>query len=256
MTRTNGWGKRIGRGFVLLGFFLLLFPIISNWWNDVKTNALLSAHAKTVKGSSWKEEWAKADAYNQKLSFLRDAGEDYDERLNGAGTGLMGSIQIPKLGLSLPVYHGVSDAVLAAGIGHLPESSLPTGKPGTHAVLSGHTGLASKDLFTRLPELAVGDTFSLQILDEQFVYTVTNIQTVYPEELSVLSLDESCSKVTLLTCVPPENAKRLLVTGERKAGTTYSYSDPFDQDARLFFLLFFLTLLLLLVQYHMKRRIL
>ena len=60
---------------------------------------------------------------------------------------------IPKIKVSLPVYHGTENEVLKGAIGHLEGSSLPVGGKGTHCVLSGHRGLPSAKLFTDLDEL-------------------------------------------------------------------------------------------------------
>ena len=42
-------------------------------------------------------------------------------------TGMMGYIDIPKLDVVLPVYHGTSEKVLQSGVGHLKNTSLPVG---------------------------------------------------------------------------------------------------------------------------------
>lgn len=73
--------------------------------------------------------------------------------------GVMCTIDIPSIGVNLPVYHGVSDEVLNKGIGHTEGTALPIGGPGGHTVLTGHTGLSSAKLFTDLVELKEGTGF-------------------------------------------------------------------------------------------------
>ena len=43
----------------------------------------------------------------------------YQKLLNPTGTGIMGSLDIPKIGIELPVYHGTNEEALSKGVGHL-----------------------------------------------------------------------------------------------------------------------------------------
>ena len=128
----------------------------------------------------------------------------------------MGYLQIPAIDLQLPIYHGVTEEVLQKGVGHLPESSLPTGGENTHCVLSAHAGLNDQKLFTDLELLELGDRFTLYILGEQLTYEVNSIQTVLPDQLQSLSIQPGEDLVTLMTCTPYGiNTHRLLVRGHR-----------------------------------------
>ena len=128
----------------------------------------------------------------------------------------MGYIEIGKLNVMLPIYHGTSELVLQTGVGHLDWTSLPTGGLGTHCSLSGHRGLPSAKLFTDLDALREGDTFSLTILDEVLTYEVDQVRTVVPTELSDLMIDPAKDLCTLITCTPYGiNTHRLLVRGHR-----------------------------------------
>ena len=90
------------------------------------------------------EEYQKAINYNEKLinpiigdPFSEDAQDnamDYAEILNVDG--VMGTLEIPKIKMNLPIYHGTSESVLSKGAGHLKNTSLPVGGTGTHAVLT------------------------------------------------------------------------------------------------------------------------
>lgn len=101
----------------------------------------------------------------------------------------MGYVDIPKINIKLPIYHGVDASVLQVAIGHIPGSSLPVGGRGTHAVISGHRGLPSARLFTDIDKLSVGDSFYIQVLDETLTYEVDQIRTVLPGELQDLTID-------------------------------------------------------------------
>ncbi len=72
---------------------------------------------------------------------------------------VMGYVEIPKINVKLPIYHGTSESVLNRGVGHIENSSLPVGGEGTHSILTGHRGLPSAVLFTDLDKLEKSDVF-------------------------------------------------------------------------------------------------
>ncbi len=140
----------------------------------------------------------------------------YENLLNISGSGIMSYIEIPAIGVSLPIYHGVEDTVLQIAIGHIEGSSLPIGGPSTHCVVSGHRGLPSAKLFTDLDKLAVGDVFLIRVLDEVLTYEVDQIHIVEPDDMSLLEIEEGQDLCTLVTCTPyGVNSHRLLVRGHR-----------------------------------------
>jgi sortase A len=128
----------------------------------------------------------------------------------------MAVLRIPKIDLELPVYHGVSEAVLEHGVGHLITTAFPVGGAGTHCVLAGHRGLPSQELFTRLDVLAIGDTFYLDVMGRMLAYRVDDISVVLPDETDILKPVPGEDHVTLTTCTPlGVNSHRLLVRGTR-----------------------------------------
>lgn len=209
----------------LVGLGILLYPSVSNWWNSrVQSRAIVDYDAVVANLSKedYDEEFAKADAYNQALSKLSsplmnyDQIEGYEEILNVTGTGIMGYIEIPRINVKLPIYHGTSDAVLNVAVGHLEGTSLPVGGSGTHCVLSAHRGLPSAKLFTNLDKVEEGDTFTITVLDRLLTYEVDQIRIVEPQEVNELDIVPGEDYVTLLTCTPYGiNTHRLLVRGHR-----------------------------------------
>ena len=116
----------------------------------------------------------------------------------------------------MPIYHGVGSDVLAKGVGHIPETSLPVGGDSTHAVLVAHSGMTNARLFTDLPKLELGDVFYIHTCNETLTYTVDQSKQVYPSDTSALQIVEGQDYVTLVTCVPiTVNTYRLLVRGKR-----------------------------------------
>ena len=218
----------------LAGLSLLLYPFVANKWNTYRQERLISSYEevvseKTASGTiNYDGEWLKAQQYNDELmpmilpdSFAiaeADEGEDeeYMAALNLAGDGIMGTVDIPKIGIKLPIYHTTDEEVLEKAAGHLEGSSLPIGGESTHAVISAHRGLPSASLFTDLDLLEIGDHFLIKVLDETLCYEVDQILTVEPDETEALQVEEGEDLVTLLTCTPyGVNTQRLLVRGHR-----------------------------------------
>lgn len=210
----------------LAGLFLLLYPSVSNYWNSFHQSQAIARYAKEVAEldrKEYEEIWEKAKAYNQSLAELKNAymlteeqKREYKEMLDVSGVGIMGCVEIPKIGCTLPIYHGTGESVLQSGAGHLEWSSLPVGGADTHCVLSGHRGLPSAKMFTDLDELTEGDVFILRVLDEVLTYEVDKILIVEPQEMSSLGIVEGEDYCTLVTCTPYGiNTHRLLVRGHR-----------------------------------------
>ena len=147
---------------------------------------------------------------------LRRAQEDYGDQLDLLGDGVMGSVEIPAIGVELPIFHGTDETSLRRGAGHLTGSSLPVGGPGTHTVITAHSGMASGRMFSDLPELREGDLFFLRVLGERLCYRVDRIRVTRPEETEALRVERDRDLCTLVTCTPlGVNTHRLLVRGER-----------------------------------------
>lgn len=213
----------------LIGLSVMLYPIVSNYWNSRTQTKAVATYSETVEDMSAEEcdrMFAEAEAYNERLSqvFLPytncDQAGGYEDVLDITGTGIMGYITIDKIRVELPIYHGISKGVLQVAAGHLEGSSLPTGGKGTHCVLSAHRGLPSANLFTDLDEMEIGDTFRLTVLNRNMTYEVDQIRIVEPYEVENLMVDPEKDYCTLVTCTPYGiNSHRLLVRGVRTANT-------------------------------------
>ena len=209
----------------LVGLSVMLYPTVSDYVNQRHQSRALASYDETVNEMSdadYTAYFEAADAYNQRLAatpnsfFTPEQVSGYDETLDVSGTGIMGYITIPRIGVELPVYHGTSDGVLQVAAGHLEGSSLPIGGENSHAVISAHRGLPSASLFTDLDKLELGDHFLIHVLDETLAYEVDDIQVVEPEDTESLAVEPDEDLVTLLTCTPyGVNSHRLLVQGHR-----------------------------------------
>ena len=217
----------------LAGLSLLLYPFVANQWNNYRQKQLISGYEQVVsdkeaaEGIDYDAERKKAEDYNEALlpcvlpdsfALAESSGVDpvYMNTLNIAGDEMMGSVEIPKINIKIPIYHTTEEDVLNKGAGHLEGSSLPVGGANTHAVISAHRGLPSASLFTDLDQMKVGDHFLLHVLDETLCYEVDKISVVKPEDTSALAVEDGQDLVTLLTCTPyGVNTERLLVRGHR-----------------------------------------
>ena len=209
-----------------IGLSLLLYPSFSDYWNSFHQSRAIASYAEavtTIDDTDCEKMWEEAQAYNAALTqkqnrwVLSDKEcEEYEQILNIGGTGIIGYIEIPSIKVSLPIYHGVDEAVLQIAIGHIEGSSLPVGGESTHCVLSGHRGLPSAKLFTDLDKMEAGDIFMIRVLEETLTYEVDQIRIVEPEDLSALEIEEGKDLCTLVTCTPYGiNSHRLLVRGHR-----------------------------------------
>ena len=217
----------------LAGLSLLLYPFVANQWNNYRQKQLISGYEQVVsdkeaaEGIDYDAERKKAEDYNEALlpcvlpdsfALAESSGVDpvYMNTLNIAGDEMMGSVEIPKINIKIPIYHTTEEEVLNKGAGHLEGSSLPVGGANTYAVISAHRGLPSASLFTDLDQMKVGDHFLLHVLDETLCYEVDKISVVKPEDTSALAVEDGQDLVTLLTCTPyGVNTERLLVRGHR-----------------------------------------
>lgn len=211
----------------IIGACLLLYPSISNYINSLRQTQAVMHYADEVARMTDEEHercLQMARDFNQKMAKRKtqwdmlheETSAEYESLLNFAGTGVMGYIDIPKINVQLPIYHGTSESVLQGSIGHIEHTSLPVGGPGTHCVLSGHRGLPSAKLFSDLDLMAENDTFTLSILNETYTYEVDQIRTVLPEDTSFLEVVPGKDYCTLVTCTPYRiNTHRMLVRGHR-----------------------------------------
>lgn len=214
----------------LLGLGLCSYPLISNIISRVEQTNTIGTYEDEIKDNSdevFQQYLADAENYNKALvtwenGIVGEQSEDmlsyeyYNSLLNLSGNGIMGSIEIPRIDVNIPIYHGTEEEVLSIGVGHIYGSSLPVGGSDTHSLLTSHSGMPNAKLFTRLDELEVGDFFHVKVCNSAFTYEVCNIQVIKPEELDSLNVQEGRDLISLITCTPYGiNTHRLIVTGER-----------------------------------------
>ena len=214
----------------LLALGLTLYPVVSNYYNQHHQSQIQTAYREVLEQTDTtelKRIREQAAAYNAAITpgaaektYTQDsiiaASENYVNQLNVGGSGIMGYIEIPKIHVDLPIYHGTGSDSLDRGTGHLLGSSLPVGGEGTHTIITGHSGMASQKMFTDLEQLQEGDVFYLRVLDEVLAYEVKAVHTVLPHDTTYLGIVPGQDLCTLVTCTPTGvNTHRLLVQGSR-----------------------------------------
>lgn len=219
-----------GAACLLLAAGSILYPILGNALAEKNKSLVMTEYSRAVEemtDTRVAEILAAAEVYNAALSPISVSGdgtysltgltaaqEQYDEILAVNESGIMGQLEIPELDIRLPIYHGTDGSTLEKGVGHLLGSSFPVGGKGTHAVLTGHSGLSREKMLTDLEKMKVGDRFFLHVLDRTLAYEVRDIFTVLPDDTSHLGIQQDEDMCTLITCTPyGVNTHRLLVQG-------------------------------------------
>ena len=210
---------------LFIGLCVLLYPSISSYWNSKVQSRAVSNYEDFIKSmmpEDYDAFFEEAEAYNASLREVQfplrnyNQVEGYFDVMNLNGEGMMGYVTIDSIGVEIPIYHGTSDKVLAFAAGHMQGTSIPIGGESTHSVLSAHRGLPNARLFTDLPKVQVGDSFTVTILDRVMIYQVDQILTVLPENTTEINVVEGKDYCTLITCTPYGiNSHRLLVRGTR-----------------------------------------
>lgn len=216
---------------ILASAALAIYPFVSDYLMSLNQSSEITSYNEALEDTSEDEfEHIRKEAqeYNKTLfgsvvltdpfdpSIANISDTEYDSQLYFGKDKAMATVEIPAISVNLPIYHGTSDDVLKKGAGHLQKTSLPIGGKGTHAVITGHTGLSTSRLFTDINLLEKGDIILVHSLNETLAYEVDQIKVVLPTETDDLRIDPEQDYVTLVTCTPYGiNSHRLLVRGTR-----------------------------------------
>ncbi len=227
---------------VIAGIVLMLYPYISEYLFENRVDSEIMAykdHMAETEDRQYERMLEEAEQYNINLQKSQmqltdpftdteeaEDNPDYESLLCLDDSGIIGYAELPAIGVKLPIYHGTSAGDLERGVGHLKGSSLPVGGKGTHAVLTGHTGLSKAKLLSDLTEMKEGDVFYIYVLGRQLAYEVYAVSVVLPEDTEQLRIEKDKDLVTLVTCTPYGiNTHRLFVHGKR-----IPFSEPQYQE--------------------------
>ena len=212
--------KWIRRGMLILGISLCSYPMVANKVQKVRQDRIIETYENKIEKCSKKElDELLEDARDYNRQMFEEKGLVHkipEKLLSFSGEGVIGEIYIPQIGERIPIYHGTSEEILAIGVGHLEQSSLPVGGENTHCVLTGHRGLPNAKIFTRLDEMQEGDFFIIKSCGEEMKYKVRDINVIRPEYTKLFEIERGNDLVSLVTCTPYGiNTHRLVVTGVR-----------------------------------------
>lgn len=206
----------------VLGFLIFTYPFTSNIINNYFDQKIIKNYEINITNRS---DFELLSEYKQNMQFNSDL---YDNQSNFNNLGLkerttiddskdiIGVLYIPKINISLPIFNQTTNEYLKRGASLLENSSYPTGGVNTHAVLTSHSGMSHKRLFSELDKLEVYDRFYIEVSNKMLIYEVFNITEVLPYETELLKIIDDEDLVTLFTCSPyMVNSHRLLVQGRR-----------------------------------------
>lgn len=210
---------------------------------------------------------ATGDAVNPDTGErLEVEDKDYQKALNINGSGAMAVLRIPKISSEMTIYHGTTDDVLTAGVGHIYGTSLPIGQKGTTTAVSAHSGGVNGMFFTRLPQLTKGDYLYVNVLGQEQGYEVEETHVVSPDKLgaefdkyTAKSKQDGETRIVASTCYPLGiNTERWFLVAVQKeiphpipeASTQKDYS----MLAALIATIVFITLVIIAIIVKMIRR--
>ncbi len=116
---------------------------------------------------------------------------------------IIGSIEIPRIGLAAPLRQGISLTMIDRGPSHWPGTALP-GQTG-NVVVAGHRVTRTRP-FRHIDQLQPGDPIIFEISGVRWVYRVTEHMVVPPSALHIV--DQGPEAIaTLFACHPPGSAR-------------------------------------------------
>lgn len=236
----NNKGNLLFRGILLVlflsGLVTFSYPFLADAVNDIhdqmtiekyqKDYSELNKHQKEERLKKMQEDNKKLiennkltnipgmglvkDPFDEATKDIQDPGQKYFK------DHMIGAVFIPKIKVSVPVFDTTNTILLDKGVTLLQGTSFPIGGKGTHAVLTGHSGLPDKKIFTDLEKLQKGDMFYINISGKKLAYRIESFKKVLPDNIDDLTIKDNLDQVTLVTCTPyMVNTHRLLVTGVR-----------------------------------------
>lgn len=223
---------------MMIGVGSVLYPSTAQWWEQKRESAVLAMFNREseVRGpDSTRLMLEEARQYNEKLYRGGSLDQwEYKTLMNSSPSGIIARVKIDSIGVDQPLRHGMSEAVLAQGLGHLERTSLPIGGVNTHAVIGGHRGLATAVGLTNMNKMQVGDEAVIEIAGQVLVYKAVSKQVLDPGTAEIQPIVPGKDLVTFITCTPlGMNTHRIVVTAERVIPTPQAAVDEAGQTSKL-----------------------
>ena len=240
--------KIVGILLFLMGFGLVLYPMISRTYYDIHTRQ----ETKQINTNIANDERSER-LYNQQLAYnhseitnpknievpevtfieepIASNTEDYTDNSGNSsvesGTSdnqtnflvdenILGTISIPKIDIVYPIYDGATHENLLIGVARIEGTSYPVGGMDTNSVIAGHNGMVGKVYFSFIKEMVSGDIIEIQNRKELLTYEVYKTTVIEPDDSAALAVIPGQDTLTLLTCTwPAPGTHRYLVFARR-----------------------------------------
>lgn len=190
--------KYIGKGLVITGFVIIGVALFLKSYTAYRTDEIIRQYTKRTLGASDNHK-ALQDLQTSPPTLEPSIGE------------VIGILEIPKIDLEVALCEGTEKELIKYAVGHFEETALP-GEIGNCSII-GHRNYTYGEFFNRLNEVEIGDMIKIKQVADEFVYKVTEIMIVEPEQVEVLS-QSSKKEITLVTCTPINSGThRLIVKG-------------------------------------------
>lgn len=158
------------------------------------------------------ELYAEMSLYNagltekgQKLSDAWDF-EQVPEELSALGTtsafGCIGCIEIPDMGVKMPLYIGASHSNMAKGAAVLAGTSMPIGGESTNCVICGHRGWKGSAYFRNIEDMMAGSLVYITNPWKTLTYKAVSAKIIHSSELENIFIQPGRDMVTLFSCYP------------------------------------------------------
>jgi sortase A len=233
--------RKLSYGLMLLGLLIIAAPRWMEWRADLEQSRLLQEAERLVAET---EPAVDADAiagYQRLSRLLEEASASADDpaavgeaapageadsalplqtaepapmvqesaSIAKDGKKPIATIEIPAIGVKLPVLEGATLENMKSAAAHMSETT-PLGQVG-NAAIAAHRARTKGRLFNRLDEVKVGDEIVIRTAGERYVYNVYRVTIVEPTDVSVLNKNGDERIVTLITCDPVVNATHRLI---------------------------------------------
>lgn len=197
---------------ILIGLCIASIPLIGKLYISYNQDKLYKEYLSSIENKTEILNIAFEDSLSKEIEIKKD--EDIDSKNNKSEIveNVIGTISIPPISCNQLLIEGCSSKQLRYGAGHIPGTALP-GELGNCAIAA-HRNYTFGSYFNRLGEIKEGDLVNVTYNNITYTYSVFEIITVLPDEISVLNPTET-STVTLITCAPKgSNTHRLIVKGQ------------------------------------------
>lgn len=222
--------KRISILLFLIGFGIILYPIVSRTYYDMRfRDEAIQITEDLVNDEQSDELYKEQLDYNESeisnpeeiesadVGFVEKSKEADIEQTNYlANENVIGILSIPAIDLVYPIYDGATDEHLLNGVARIEGTSYPVGGMNTNSVISGHNGMVGRTYFSDIKNLVSGDIIEIQNRKELLTYEFYDSEVIEPDNLGALAVVAGQDTVTLLTCTwPPPGTHRYLVYAKR-----------------------------------------